>query len=334
MSRNRIVLFSWTAGAVLMSMCSVHAQTTYSVVDLGTLGSRPVSYATAINNRGEVAGTAEDATTARAFLWRAGTMTDLGTLGGASSWANAVNELGWVAGSSTTSAGLRHACLWKDGVIIDLGTFGGSTSEAFGINAAGQVVGYAENVAGVRRAFLWEKGVMTDLGTLSGAASEATAINNRGQVVGASEIAEDPGMYRAVMWQDGQISKLEVGGITVGATAINERGQVVGIADYKVFRAFLWSRGEETILPGLSGSDSETASGINAQGLVAGSCFFVSNPPTQPSHNDAVVWVGGEPVLLPTLGGKSSSAAAINSRGEIAGYSMTTAGEKRAVVWK
>jgi probable HAF family extracellular repeat protein len=37
---------------------------------------------------------------------------DLGTLGGNSSGANAINNRGQIVGSSTTTLGERHACLW------------------------------------------------------------------------------------------------------------------------------------------------------------------------------------------------------------------------------
>src|SRR5579871_3407416 len=69
------------------------------------------------------------------------TITDLGTLGGDSSWAAAVNAAGQVVGQSTTLDGNSHAFLYSDGTMTDLGTLGGTVSYARGINAAGQVVG-------------------------------------------------------------------------------------------------------------------------------------------------------------------------------------------------
>ena len=65
--------------------------------------------AAAINESGQVAGTLNG----RAVLWTAGQgMLDLGTLGGTSSRAYAINSLGYVAGSSTTATGATHAFLW------------------------------------------------------------------------------------------------------------------------------------------------------------------------------------------------------------------------------
>lgn len=71
-------------------------------------------------------------------------VTDIGTLGGASSVANAVNRSGAVAGSSTLSGNAQiHAFVMRKGVMIDIGTLGGNRSEGLAINRAGNVAGNA-----------------------------------------------------------------------------------------------------------------------------------------------------------------------------------------------
>src|ERR1035438_3201417 len=76
-----------------------------SLFPLGTAGL-------GINGSGEVAGYGwPTATSMRAFVYANGKMTALGTLGGSSAIALAINDLGQVVGWSLTTAGATHAFL-------------------------------------------------------------------------------------------------------------------------------------------------------------------------------------------------------------------------------
>jgi probable HAF family extracellular repeat protein len=68
----------------------------------------------AINDRGQVIGARVPAGGAvvHAFIWENGTLTDLGTLGGAESDAAAINAHNQIVGVSNTRRGARHAVLW------------------------------------------------------------------------------------------------------------------------------------------------------------------------------------------------------------------------------
>jgi probable HAF family extracellular repeat protein len=134
----------------------------YTVTDLGTLGGT-FSQAFGINNNGSVVGyaTLNGDTALRAFLWRKGVMTDLGTLGGSDtlpySQALNVNDRDEVVGFSETSTsdplgenfcGDSLVCLpfvWRAGVMTPLPTLGGNNGQAVDINNRGQVLGFAEN---------------------------------------------------------------------------------------------------------------------------------------------------------------------------------------------
>jgi len=163
-----------------------------------------------------------------AFLWEGDAMIDLGTLGGATSVARALNDRGQIVGYSSTASGETRAFLWEDGHMIDLGTLEGD-SYAVAINRHGQILAYSY-VNNLPHAFLWEDGKLTALGTLPGRmASIGHALNNRGQVVGVSYTVGEYSVH-AFVWEHGTMTDLGTlpGGAASVAFDINERGEIAG----------------------------------------------------------------------------------------------------------
>ena len=259
------------------------------------------------------------------------TLTDLGTLGGNSSFAYAINEVGQVIGYSTIAGSQQqHAFVWESGVMTDLGTLGGSYSGAFAINEAGQVIGNAQTVLGEQHAFVWESGVMTDLGTLGGSRSVALDINEAGQVIGWAYTAGDASTH-AFVWDSGVMTDLgTLGGRSSYAQAINETGQVIGYA-YTADNeqhAFVWQSGMMIDLGTLGGSDSQSFD-INEAGQVIGWAYTAGN-----ASYHAFVWQSGVMTDLGTLGGSLSYAQAINEAGRIVGgSSLAGDASTHAFVW-
>jgi probable HAF family extracellular repeat protein len=139
------LLCSGRAVAQIENRHSTH-QTRYRVVDLGTLGGT-FSAGWGINDRRWISGVSSlpGDVQSRAFLWRRGVMTDLGTLGGPNSWSYfPLNERGTVTGGAETSTqdpmgedfcsfGTYLTCLpvvWGHGSIAPLPLLGGDTKAA------------------------------------------------------------------------------------------------------------------------------------------------------------------------------------------------------------
>lgn len=185
-----------------------------AAADLAPLPGDAFVFPYAVNQLGHVVGYSKPhGYLTHAALWKNGTVTDLGTLRGAST-ATSINARGQIVGFSdlyTGEGGRPHAVLWDAGHITDLGTLGGDESYAWRINDAGQIVGAASTVPGnfqTQHAFLWRNGALTDLGTLPGyAESAARDVNAAGQAVGSAFTA-DTGDSTAVLWQAGRIVDL------------------------------------------------------------------------------------------------------------------------------
>ncbi|MBA3833125.1 MAG: hypothetical protein H0X34_14770 [Chthoniobacterales bacterium] len=306
----------------------------YDVEKLPTLGGR-ANRGNSINDRGWVAGyvSLPDNSARHAALWRDGSLTDLGTLGGPNSsvaWPGQ-NDRGTVVGIAETAdidplhedwscsgflpAAIHHVCLgfvYEGGGMRPLPTFpGGVNGFATGVNDRGNIVGWAENDV-----------------------HDPTCKGNQIR------------QFRAALWDSRtraihQLPPLR-GDSTSAATAINARGQVVGISgecdvaigEFSAQHAVLWEDGHPTLIRTLGGIAWNTPMDINDAGDVVG--FANLGNDVDGAYNPhAFFWTrrGGPRDLGALPGDTNSTAMGINSERQIAGQSCGAV-VCRAVIWE
>jgi probable HAF family extracellular repeat protein len=283
--------------------------------DLGTLGGTS-SFAGSINDSGQVMGvslndvpdpfsivglgSSTTLTETRGFLWQAGKMHDLGSLGGSDTFPIFLNRRGQVAGMSYRSdlpdpnSGFppMDPFLWENGKIIDLGNLGGTNPFGLfsgfisGLNDEGQVTG-TMTLPGdqTSRAFLWDGKRLSDLGTLGGTFAVSYGINNAGEVVGMAGLPGD-NVFHAFLWRNGKMTDLGTvdGDACSTAQNANSVGQVVGSSQASdgmgscvnpFTHAFLWENGGASVdlnslIPAGSPLQLTVASYISDRGEIVG----------------------------------------------------------------
>jgi probable HAF family extracellular repeat protein len=126
-------------------------------------------------------------------------MQDLGTLGGAFSNADGLNDEGEVVGiSSTADDQSFKGFLWHDGVMTDLGDLDADgCSNAISINAKSQIVGESFSCGGdSHHPYIWENGgPMVDLNTLVSPGSdilvhEPLFISDEGEIAASGDLPD------------------------------------------------------------------------------------------------------------------------------------------------
>jgi len=292
----------------------------YSITNLGSLGGSFVfTYPNAINNSGQVAGTADNADFSLFTPFRTERNSPINPL---------TDNLGVLPG------------------------VGATTGSATSVNDSGQVTGNAFTpVVGSPGSFFTTayradpgNSTLVNLGTrtISGwpgtPSSLGNHINNSGQVTGGATTEEAAVPCGATVngqafltAADGPVSSAEdVGTLQVGncgysfGYAVNNSGQVVGYSNVgglfsSTTHAFLATSGVANQDLGTLGGNISTAVAINDAGQVVGSSDF---NPSMPYHPHAFLATATSPMKdLGTLGGTYAQANSINNAGQIVGTS-------------
>jgi len=209
------------------------------------------------------------------------TISDLGTLGGTSSRAYGINNIGDIVGRSRPAKpdgtnDTRSGFLFTNNKMLNLGNFGGSNTVAMASNFSRQVVGYSRPTDSKDyKAFLYENGQLKNLGTLaSGKLSYAYGINDNGQVVGQSHTNESGTTSQAFIYENNTMTGLgTLGGNSSGAFDINDQGVIVGTSTTSgpvEIQGFIYQNGQMTSLGSIDGTGYSEARAINNNNQVTG----------------------------------------------------------------
>ena len=272
-------------------------------------------------------------------------VVDLGTIGGDSSSASAINDSGQIVGWSEYIPGdwVYHATIFdytREGYNLDLGTLGGNCSRAECLNNIGQIIGWAGTSQGNgkhERATLFDptgSGNNLSLGTLGATRSGANSINNLGQIVGSHYRGQ--AILFGAIGSDNNIPLGTLGGWYSGALSINDAGQIVGVAmnTHELWRATLFDCTEtgNNIDLGTLGGDCSYAKSINDVGQVVGEAEYESG--SEFTHATIFDVSGaGNNIDIGTLGGSVSVANSINAAGQIIGCAQDSQGRSRATLF-
>ncbi|WP_106614204.1 hypothetical protein [Saccharothrix carnea] len=264
------------------------------------------------------------------------TMTDLGTIPGASwSIARAVNNSGVAVGRSSGN-GWSRATRWAArATITDLGVLpGGRYSNATGINSTGVIAGDSEVSDGTNRAVRFNlDGTITDLGLVPGHSdSWGLGIDDSGTVVGEGW-DRSTGNRRAVKWDAAGV--LTEFPLPAGTTSSLMGGVAPnGIAAGSVYagqleRAVRWNLdGTVTVLASLPGGGDTRANAVNRYGQVAGYAFTIDG------GQHAVRWTrDGRIVDLGAANPYGSIARGINENGITVGSAQDSTGQSVPTRW-
>ena len=315
---------------------------TAALVPEGAFGPYKSFTASAINNLGEVTGTAAYEGTeplTAAFLYNGTTTSTVSFPGGNASIGNALNDKGEVVGNYTGVIVGLQPILTKSylyvspGVAFSLDTRAGGESTATGINDAQHITGsistgtctpfatdQCQSLTGLgdTHAFIDVGLGPNDIGTLGGDFSTGAGINQHDEVVGSSNVTAG-GPNHVFVYSHGSFH--DVGmfqGYASSGTAISDSGDIIGVASPPSGSAigFVYSNGGFTRLRGLEGGTSSLPNGINLGGDVVGMSSVGSG-----GSNHAFVYHHGKVMDLNGLVSPAlpllTTAAGINNKGQI-----------------
>jgi probable HAF family extracellular repeat protein len=272
-----------------------------------------------------------------AFVWNSGTgMTDLGTLGGNTSYALGINDSGEVVGYSYLADNVtRHAFTWTaSGGMVDLGILpGGAWSQGEKINASGEISGEGTDARGKQVPLFWSPvhGFHSLGENVGDPRNYAFSINDRGALTGQQYSGS---VVNAFIWSVSSPTIVYLpplpGGLHMVGYDINNQNHITGngsLADGR-YAAFIWTEERGTTGIGtITGASVTLAHAINDNDEVTGIAYLDST--TSGFYWKRYLGL----ITLQTLGGSIGAGLDINLAGAIVGWSSTASEQTHAALW-
>lgn len=296
--------------------------------DLGALPGGASSAGFWINQSDWITGNSENGETdplipdlpeIRAVLWKDGNIHDLGTLGGSTSFSQAINDRGQITGLTLNDVPDPFSYYYQFLYCLPFQICPPGATET--------------------RAFVWnEKQGMLDIGTLGGPDAFPSLINQHGQIAGFSYTNSIPNpttglpTYHPFLWEEGKGMKDlgDLGGTsTASVNGLNEGGEVVGgalLPGDVINHPFLWDghRMFDLMAPPFDPSQDGEATWINEAGDVIGAARLAASCDGQGTQGHAFLWSNGRMTDLGNLPGHlHSEAEFINSKRQVVGPSFS-----------
>lgn len=259
------------------------------------------------------------ATSAMAAGW---TLTDLGTLGGATSEASGLNDAGQVVGYAEGADGTPYPVIWTNGVAAQLSTRPG---RAIAISPNGVMAGNVISATSTKvDATLLTGGNAYDLGTFGGSFSLASVVNASGQVGGFARTPDEK-EHAFLGTASGMVDLGTFGGAYSYVYGLNQSGLAVGSAyDASGMARCFRTTGGGLVDLGTFGGRFCNAFAVDDAGQITGGAASTAGV------SRAFVFDSRGMVDLGTLGGSSSVGYAINRLGQVTGSARTAANQTHA----